>query len=87
MESVSGCSSIGTLKLLPTDVKPILLSNAVSVMLLLDGSAILILYLDDILSRTGWNENLSTPTISLGVSQFVHSLYFVHLRPKRNWQA
>ena len=76
--SAESSSSIGTL-LHPRYAKPILLSNGISAVITLPGWTIVISYLDVILSRTGWNEDLSTPRMLLGVSQFVAAIVSIYV--------
>ena len=67
-------------------LKPILLANAVSMVYQLSGMTIVLSYLDIILTGAGWNGNLSPPTISLGISQFVAtvlSIYVIDIAGKR----
>ena len=71
--STSFSISIGTL-LHPRYAKPILLSNAISMMIGLSGRSLINSYLDVILSHTGWNENLSTPMMLLGVAHFMAAI-------------
>ena len=83
--SASFSLSIGTL-LHPRYVKPFLLSNAVAVIYQIPGTVVVFAYLDIILSRSGWNENLTTPTMSLGVAQFaaaILSIYVVAVAGRR----
>ena len=68
--SSSSSLSIGTL-LGPRYFKPILLSGAVSMVQRLPGMAIIFAYLDIFLNESGWNGNLSTPTVAAGIAVFV----------------
>ena len=78
-ESSSSCSmSISTL-LHPKYIKPILLSGFVIMVRRLAGMAIVYTYLDVILSQSGWKENVSTPTIAVGVVQFVVGILSIYL--------
>ena len=70
--------SIGTM-LLSRYAKPILLSIAISTVITLPGWSVIILYMDDILSRTGWNEDLSTPRMLLGVTQIVAAILSIYV--------
>ena len=76
--SAESSSSIGTL-LHPRYAKSIFLSNGISAVNILPGWTIVISYLDVILSRTGWNEDLSTPRMLLGVSQFVAAILSIYV--------
>ena len=83
--SASVSVSTGTL-LRPRYVKPFLLSNAVSVIFQIPGTVIVFSYLDVIVSRSGWNENVATPTMLLGVAQFaaaILSIYVVAVAGRR----
>ena len=77
--------SISTL-LQPRYVKPFLLSNAVSVIYQIPGTLVMFSYLDVIFSQSGWNESIATPTMSLGVTQFVAvslSIYVIDVAGRR----
>ena len=89
METCSSSSSlsvsIGTL-LHPTHVKPVLLSFAAALIINLSGMNIVFSYLDVILSRSGWDENISTPRMLLGVAQFmatILSMYIITVTGRR----
>ena len=53
-------------RMLFSHVKPILLSFAASLATHLPSMSIVFSYLDVILSRSGWDENISTPMVLLG---------------------
>ena len=76
--SAESSSSIGTL-LHPRYAKPILLSSGISAVITLPGWPVIISYLDVILSRIGWNEDLSTPRMLLDVSQFVAAILSIYV--------
>ena len=89
MKTLSSSSSFsvstGTL-LHPIYVKPIILSVSLSLLINISGINILYSYLDIILSRSGWDENISTPRMLIGVAQFVAtilSIYFIAVTGRR----